>query len=145
MVNRAMMQLLALVKKFMHTAHWELDIRVFMLMEYHNENRKGSVAKCVTPLFQMSPFNTFQATATGLKQKGLHLPKRNQSREQALKISWTCGRIGYVQPPLPRYCNNGDWPDPFRVWHWCQKRWWWWRQGSGETGEVLVLAFQDNR
>ena len=60
MVNRAMMQLLALVKKFMHTAHRELGIRVFMLMEYHNENRKGSVAKCVIGLSKYK-CNTFFA------------------------------------------------------------------------------------
>ena len=92
MVNRATKRLPALAKKFLHTAHREMGVRVFMLVEYHNENGKGSVAKCVTPPFQMSSFNTFRAT--GLKQKGLHLPKRNQIGGRAPKTSWTCGRIG---------------------------------------------------
>jgi hypothetical protein len=92
MVNRATKRLPALAKKFMHTAHREMGVRVFMLVEYRNEHGKGSVAKCVTPPFEMSFFNTFGAT--GLKQKDLHLPKRNQSGGRAPKISWTCGRIG---------------------------------------------------
>jgi hypothetical protein len=51
MVYRATKRLPALAKKFMHTAYREMGVRVFMLVEYRNEDGKGSISKCVTPPF----------------------------------------------------------------------------------------------
>ena len=50
-----------------------MGIRVFMLVEYHNENGKGSVAKCITP-----PFKCLSLTHSGLQvlNKRVHIYPR---------------------------------------------------------------------